>query len=114
MPCAKILTVVGTRPEGIKMAPVVHALNHHKDLFEHTFVSTAQHRQMLDSVLAAFAIKPDIDLELMQPNQHLANFASRALSRLSDLFVQLVPDMVLVQGDTTTVMVAGLAAFYNG
>src|SRR5687768_2767468 len=114
MPRSKILTVVGTRPEGIKMAPVILALNQHREAFHHTLVSTAQHREMLDSVFQAFRLKPDIDLELMEPDQHLANFGSRALSKLSDLFIQLAPDMILVQGDTTTVMTAGLAAFYNG
>lgn len=109
----KMVTVVGTRPEGIKLAPVVHALRRRKDLFDHTFVSTAQHREMLDHVLEAFDLKPDIDLKLMQPDQRLAHFASRALAQLSDLFADLAPDVVLVQGDTTTVMTAGLAAFYQ-
>lgn len=109
----KVLTVVGTRPEGIKMAPVVRALNQRPEVFQHTFVSTAQHREMLDHVLKAFGLKPDIDLQLMQPDQRLAHFASRALSQLADLFAELAPDMVLVQGDTTTVMTAGLAAFYQ-
>jgi UDP-N-acetylglucosamine 2-epimerase (non-hydrolysing) len=109
----KVVTVVGTRPEGIKMVPVVRALNDRQDVFHHTFVSTAQHREMLDNVLEAFGLEPDIDLQLMQPNQHLAHFASRALSKLSDLFAELAPDAVLVQGDTTTVMTAGLAAFYQ-
>ncbi len=96
------------------MAPVVQVLNESKGTFRHTLVSTAQHREMLDNVLRAFRLRPDIDLRLMRPNQTLAHFASRALSTLSDLFAQLHPDAVLVQGDTTTVMVAGLAAFYNG
>jgi UDP-N-acetylglucosamine 2-epimerase (non-hydrolysing) len=110
----KVVTVVGTRPEGIKMAPVVRAICRRKSLFDHTLVSTAQHRQMLDHVLQAFGLQPDIDLQLMRPDQRLAHFASRALASLSDLFVQLAPDIVLVQGDTTTVMAAGLAAFYQG
>ena len=109
----KVVTVVGTRPEGIKMAPVRARFEPAHDLFHHTFVSTAQHREMLDHVLEAFKLKPDIDLQLMQPDQRLAHFASRALSRLSDLFADLAPDVVLVQGDTTTVMTAGLAAFYQ-
>jgi UDP-N-acetylglucosamine 2-epimerase (non-hydrolysing) len=113
-PRFKVLTVVGTRPEGIKMAPVVRALNRRKDVFEHTFVSTAQHREMLDNVLRAFDIQPDIDLQLMKPDQRLAHFAASALATLSDLFARVKPDAILVQGDTTTVMVAGLAAFYNG
>jgi UDP-N-acetylglucosamine 2-epimerase (non-hydrolysing) len=109
----KVVTVVGTRPEGIKMAPVIQALRRHADVFDQTVVSTAQHREMLDNVLRAFRIKPDVDLELMRPNQSLARFASRALARLSDLFIKLSPDVVLVQGDTTTVMTASLAAFYR-
>jgi UDP-N-acetylglucosamine 2-epimerase len=96
------------------MAPVIQALNLRKETFEHTFVSTAQHREMLDNVLRAFDIRPDIDLQLMKPDQGLAHFASAALSALSDLFARLRPEAILVQGDTTTVMVAGLAAFYNG
>jgi UDP-N-acetylglucosamine 2-epimerase (non-hydrolysing) len=96
------------------MAPVIRALHLRKETFQHTFVSTAQHREMLDNVLGAFGIRPDIDLQLMRPNQSLAHFASRALSTLSELFAELRPDMLLVQGDTTTVMAAGLAAFYHG
>ena len=110
----KVVTVVGTRPEGIKMAPVVRALNRRPEVFEHTFVSTAQHRELLDSALKAFGLKPDIDLQLMKPDQQLAHFAANALSTLSDLFGKLRPDAILVQGDTTTVMTASLAAFYQG
>jgi len=110
----KIATVVGTRPEGIKMAPVVQAINRRPQVFDHTFVSTAQHKEMLNNVLETFGIRPDIDLQLMKPDQRLAHFAARALSSLSDLFAELAPDAILVQGDTTTVMAAGLAAFYNG
>ena len=110
----KVLTVVGTRPEGIKMAPVVRALDGRRDVFEHTFVSTAQHRELLDQVLKTFGVAPDVDLKLMQPDQGLGHFASRALAALSDLFARLTPDAILVQGDTTTVMIAALAAFYQG
>lgn len=95
------------------MGPVVRELSRRRDLFQATLVSTAQHREMLDHVLRAFGIQPDIDLQLMQPDQRLGHFASRALSTLSDLFADLAPDVVLVQGDTTTVMTAGLAAFYQ-
>ncbi len=111
---AKIVTIVGTRPEGIKMAPVVRALDRRLEVFDHTFVSTAQHRELLDNVLRTLDVVPSIDLELMQPGQGLGQFASRALAALSDLFTRLTPDAVLVQGDTTTVMVASLAAFYQG
>jgi len=110
----KVVSVVGTRPEGIKMAPVVRAFTQRSDIFEHILVSTAQHREMLDDVFRIFGLKPDIDLQLMQPNQRLAQFAARSLARLSDLFVELAPEAILVQGDTTTVMTAGLAAFYQG
>ncbi|MFY9553494.1 MAG: UDP-N-acetylglucosamine 2-epimerase (non-hydrolyzing) [Blastocatellia bacterium] len=110
----KIVSIVGTRPEVIKMAPVIRELERRRSDFDHTIVATAQHRQMLDQVLAAFGIEPDIDLGLMQQNQDLAEFASRSLLSLSNLFAQLKPDVVLVQGDTTTVMTAALAAFYKG
>ncbi len=110
----RVVTVVGTRPEGIKMAPVIRALRRRRGIFEALFVSTAQHRELLDVVLQTFGLKPDIDLRLMQPNQGLAQFAGRALVRLSRLFRELAPDVVLVQGDTTTAAVAGLAAFYEG
>ncbi len=110
----KIITIMGTRPEVIKLAPVVRELHHQRDTFDHTLVTTAQHRELLDQSLAVFALKPDIDLGLMQQNQSLADFASRALSSLSDLLSKLKPDAVLIQGDTTTVMMAALAAFYQG
>jgi UDP-N-acetylglucosamine 2-epimerase (non-hydrolysing) len=110
----KIVTIVGTRPEVIKMAPVVRELDRRKSEFEHLLVTTSQHREMLFPALAMFELKPDVDLELMQENQALASFASRSLSALSNLFAQLSPHMILVQGDTTTVMTAALAAFYLG
>jgi UDP-N-acetylglucosamine 2-epimerase (non-hydrolysing) len=110
----KIFSIVGTRPEAIKMAPVIRALGRDPYRFEHRVVTTAQHRQMLDQILSVFGIEPDIDLGLMQHDQSLAGFASRALIALSDLFAREKPDCVLIQGDTTTVMTAALAAFYNG
>jgi UDP-N-acetylglucosamine 2-epimerase (non-hydrolysing) len=109
----KIVTIVGTRPEVIKMAPVIREIGLRSSIFEHTVVATAQHRQMLDQVLEVFGIKPDIDLGLMQQNQDLAEFASKSLLSLSNLFSELKPNAVLVQGDTTTVMTAALAAFYK-
>ncbi len=105
---------MGTRLEVIKMAPVIRALNESRDCFESRVVTTAQHREMLDQILSVFKIDPDIDLGLMQHNQSLAGFASRSLSALSDLFAGEKPVCILVQGDTTTVMTASLAAFYNG
>lgn len=96
------------------MAPVIREIGLRPSIFEHTVVATAQHRQMLDQVLEVFGIKPDIDLGLMQQNQDLAEFASKSLLSLSNLFSELKPNAVLVQGDTTTVMTAALAAFYKG
>ena len=109
----KILSIVGTRPEAIKMAPVIREIQRADDCFEHLLISTAQHRQMLDQVFAAFHLIPDIDLDLMKPNQSLADFASRSLATLSQVFTDTKPDMVLIQGDTTTVMSATLAAFFQ-
>jgi len=110
----KVITIVGTRPEAIKMAPVIQEIERHKDRFDHKLVTTAQHREMLDQILSSFGIEPAIDLSLMQHNQSLATFASRSLTSLSELLMELRPDCILVQGDTTTVMTAALAAFYQG
>ena len=95
------------------MAPVVRSLAARSSLFESFVVATAQHREMLDQALDAFDIKPDIDLGLMQPDQSLADFAARALAAVSTMLADLRPDVVLIQGDTTTVMAAALAAFYQ-
>lgn len=110
----RVITIVGTRPEAIKMAPVIQEIEQHKNLFDHKLVTTAQHREMLDQILSSFGLKPAIDLSLMQHNQSLAAFASRSLTALSELLAELRPDYVLLQGDTTTVMTAALAAFYQG
>ena len=110
----RVVTVMGTRPEAIKMMPVVRELNRRRDLFDHLLVATGQHREMLDQVLAVFGAQPDIDLDLMQHNQSLGGFAARAMAALSELFTEIKPDAVLVQGDTTTVTIAALAAFYQG
>src|SRR5262245_20241551 len=109
-----IVTIVGTRPEVIKMAPVIRELERRSSTFEHTLVTTAQHREMLDQVMSVFELSPTIDLGLMEKSQGLAEFASRSLLALSTLLTNLKPDVVLVQGDTTTVMTAALAAFYHG
>ena len=109
----RLLTIIGTRPEAIKMAPVILELQGAADRFHHTLVSTAQHREMLDQVLTVFEITPDIDLNLMQPNQTLADLTARALTTLTGVFAERRPAMVLLQGDTTTVMAAALAAFYS-
>jgi UDP-N-acetylglucosamine 2-epimerase (non-hydrolysing) len=107
-----ILAVFGTRPEAIKLAPVVRALRARSDLAARVCV-TAQHRQMLDRMLSNFGIRPDVDLDLMQANQDLNGFSARALPRLQEALRRLRPDFVLVQGDTTTAFVTALAAFYE-
>lgn len=107
-----ILAVFGTRPEAIKLAPVVRALRARGDLTTRLCV-TAQHREMLDLMLSNFGLRPDVDLDLMQPNQDLSGFSARALPRLQEVLRRLRPDFVLVQGDTTTAFVTALAAFYE-
>jgi UDP-N-acetylglucosamine 2-epimerase (non-hydrolysing) len=109
----RVLVVFGTRPEAIKMAPVVEALRSRPGEFEVTVAVTAQHREMLDQVLALFGIVPDTDLDIMLPSQTLAQVTTRALSGLDPLIAELAPDAVLVQGDTTTTFAAALAAFYH-
>jgi UDP-N-acetylglucosamine 2-epimerase len=106
----KILTIVGTRPEAIKLAPVTLELARRAGEVQHVVCSTAQHRHMLDQVHGWFGITPDIDLNLMEPNQKPADFAARALVELTRVIEQVRPDVVLVQGDTTTAMMAALAA----
>ena len=107
----KILSVFGTRPEAIKMAPVVRALAA-DSAFESRVCVTAQHRQMLDQVLELFDITPDYDLDIMRDNQDLFDVTSRVLLGLRDVLLAEKPDMVLVQGDTTTCFAGSLAAFY--
>jgi len=107
----KYLIVVGTRPEAIKMAPVIKALMACPNITVKTCV-TAQHRQMLDQVMELFEIKPDFDLDLMKPGQDLTDITSNVLLGMRSVFKQWQPDWVLVHGDTTTAMAASLAAFY--
>ena len=108
----KVLTVFGTRPEAIKMAPLVHALA--KDPhFEAKVCVTAQHREMLDQVLKLFSIVPEYDLNIMQPGQGLTEITCRILEGLKPVLESFKPDVVLVHGDTTTTMAASLAAFYQ-
>lgn len=108
----RILVVVGTRPEAVKLAPVVHALRA-SDWAECRVLATAQHRQMLDQILGFFEIAPDRDLDLMQPDQTLADLTARMVAALDPVLAAERPDCVLAQGDTTTVMVAALGAFYR-
>ncbi|MDR1076308.1 MAG: UDP-N-acetylglucosamine 2-epimerase (non-hydrolyzing) [Xanthomonadaceae bacterium] len=108
----KILCVVGTRPEAIKMAPVILALKREPE-FDVRVLATAQHRHMLDQVLDFFGIKPDIDLNVMRPNQALTELTARLLLELDGVLKTEKPDMALVQGDTTTVMTVALACFYH-
>jgi len=108
----RILSIFGTRPEAIKMAPVVRLLNR-KSNVESLVCVTAQHRQMLDQVLDLFNIHPDIDLDLMRPDQSLAEMTAAVFSHLDPVLSDLKPDWILVQGDTTTVMAAALLAYYH-
>ncbi|MED4811360.1 non-hydrolyzing UDP-N-acetylglucosamine 2-epimerase [Bacillus atrophaeus] len=108
----KIMTVFGTRPEAIKMAPLVLELRNYQEIESYVTV-TAQHRQMLDQVLEAFHIKPDYDLNIMKERQTLSEITSNALLKLDKLFNEIKPDIVLVHGDTTTTFAGSLAAFYH-
>ncbi|HEY4690059.1 MAG TPA: UDP-N-acetylglucosamine 2-epimerase (non-hydrolyzing) [Anaerolineae bacterium] len=109
----KVMSVVGTRPEAVKMAPVIKELERHPDAIAPVVCTTAQHREMLDQVLSLFGIAVDYDLDLMRPDQSLPQLTARILTALDDVIVREQPDWVLVQGDTTTVMVASLVAFYR-
>ena len=108
----KILLVFGTRPEAIKMAPLVKALQKDTEHFETRVCVTAQHRQMLDQVLEVFGITPEYDLNIMAPNQDLYDITAKVLFGLREVLKDFRPDTVLVHGDTTTSMAASLAAFY--
>ena len=109
----KILLVFGTRPEAIKMAPLVKEFQKDTEHFETKVCVTAQHRQMLDQVLEVFGITPDYDLNIMAPNQDLYDITSKVLLGLRDVLKDFAPDVVPVHGDTTTSMAASLAAFYR-
>ena len=108
----KIIIVFGTRPEAIKMSPLIHALKLEPDLFDIKVCVTSQHRQMLDQVLSMFNIQPDFDLNLMKENQNLSNLTSLILSEIKKIFDNYLPDLVLVHGDTTTTLATSMAAFY--
>ncbi|HEX2909172.1 MAG TPA: UDP-N-acetylglucosamine 2-epimerase (non-hydrolyzing) [Chloroflexia bacterium] len=109
----KVLSVVGTRPEAVKMAPVILELQKYPDRIDSRVCVTAQHRQMLDQTLAFFQIQPDIDLNLMRPGQSLSEITCRALESVTEVLREERPDIVLLQGDTTTVLATALAAFYQ-
>lgn len=109
----KVLTIFGTRPEAIKMAPVVKELNMQSDRFESLVAVTAQHREMLDQVLKTFDIFPDYDLNIMKENQTLSEITSNVLIGLDKVMKEANPDIVLVHGDTTTTFAASISAYYN-
>src|SRR4051812_19120777 len=113
MPKPRIVCVVGTRPEAIKMAPVVLEFRRFSELVETLLVSSGQHREMLAQALSAFDLKPDEDLDIMQHGQTFAQVTSRALTGLDSLLERLKPDMVFAQGDTTTTFVSALNSFYR-
>ena len=108
----KVLTIFGTRPEAIKMAPLVKEIEKNSDTLESIVCVTAQHRQILDQVLELFEIKPDYDLDIMKDNQNLWSLTSDVLLKTKEVIETVKPDVVLVHGDTTTSMAAALSAFY--
>lgn len=110
----KVAVVFGTRPDTIKLAPIILELKKHPQLFHVVTIATAQHRQMLDQVLRVFRIRPNHDLNIMQPRQSLATITKNTIEALDDVMLKEKPDLVLVQGDTTTTFVGSLAAFYRG
>ena len=109
----KVMVVFGTRPEAIKMAPLVLELQKQSETIETITVVTAQHRQMLDQVLETFRIQPDYDLDIMGKNQSLLDITARILEKFDPVVKEVQPDMILVHGDTTTTFAASLVAFYN-
>lgn len=109
----KVLLVFGTRPEAIKMAPLVNEFKRHSEQFETKVCVTGQHREMLDQVLDLFQIVPDYDLNIMKPNQDLYDVTSRVLLGMGNVLKEVKPDVVFVHGDTTTSMAAALSAFYQ-
>lgn len=110
----RVLSIVGTRPEAIKMAPVVRALREHSDVIESKLCVTAQHRELVDEALRLFGIVPDYDLDIMRPRQTPITVLRLILERLEPILTEWKPDWILVQGDTTTVMASALLAFHLG
>ncbi len=113
MAAFKVLAVCGTRPDTVKMAPVINELKRHSDEVELVLAVTGQHREMLVQVLDAFDLHPDFDLNIMSARQTLSQITTRALEGLDSVIRQVQPGLILAQGDTTTTFVASLAAFYN-
>ena len=109
----KVMPILGTRPEAVKVAPLINLLKSQPQFFDCRVCVTAQHRQMLDQVLQAFGVTPDHDLDIMQTGQTLAQITTRALEGVDKVLAKVKPDLVLVQGDTTTVLAASLAASYH-
>lgn len=109
----KVMSIFGTRPEAIKMAPIIQEMEHHKSEIESIICVTAQHREMLDSVLETFHITPDYDLNIMKKGQTLDSVTGIILQGLNDILEKEKPDMVLVHGDTTTTFASALSAFYH-
>jgi UDP-N-acetylglucosamine 2-epimerase (non-hydrolysing) len=109
----KIAVIFGTRPDTIKLAPIILELKKEKKYFQVLTITTAQHRQMLDQVLDIFKIKPDYDLDVMQPKQSLVTITKNTIGKLDEILSRELPDMVIVQGDTTTTFVGSLTAFYR-
>src|SRR5690554_2423329 len=109
----RVMLVFGTRPEAIKVAPLVKIFQKYTDRFETIVCVTGQHREMLDQVLRLFEIKPDYDLNIMKQGQDLYDVTARVLTGLRDVYKEAQPDVVFVHGDTTTSMAAALAAFYQ-
>lgn len=109
----KVMTIFGTRPEAIKMAPIILAMQKKTKEFIPITVVTAQHREMLDQVLEVFHIEPDYDLNVMKPNQTLSSITTEVMTHLDDVLTSVAPDIVLVHGDTTTTFAASVSAFYH-
>lgn len=109
----RVMTIFGTRPEAIKMAPIILEMNQRKTEFEAITVVTAQHREMLDQVLEIFKITPDYDLNIMKPKQTLSEITGRVLNKLDVIIQEVKPDVILVHGDTTTTFAASISAFYH-
>lgn len=109
----RTLVAIGTRPEAVKLAPVIHALHAQRDLVETFVCATGQHREMLDQMMTFFGLRADIDLDLMQPDQRLSLLAADVLRSVDAVVDRFEPDWLIVQGDTTTAMTVGLAAFHR-